>query len=169
MAREVDMVAQHHQSRGRLITVLVWLAAILLTTSPALAQDSKQLTVGGVRGRWFPMETAGALLQDHVQLEGLTRRVVKLQYDYNMLNETTRARLSLRDRELSLCADQLALSKTAIFEIKQDLGAAQLSLRVAESEVAAMRVKSAAWYRHPVTWLAVGFLTAGVSVFLLAK
>lgn len=147
-----------------LFVALLWLAAAWLTTA-ASAQDSKQLTVDGVRGRWFPMETAVLLREEHLVLPHY-KELATYAAEQQRVAE---GRLAVKTEKLDLCLDDAELLTLAVSELKVSLlDEERLSLHTA-NELRAERRRARAWYRHPATWFAAGVFVTGTSWVLIER
>ncbi len=165
--------------RTFLITALVWLVTLVVSMSDAFAQDlkmvavrhqstdaqgSKMLELNGVRGRWFPLDTAGMLLEEHLEVAQLRSLVAASEH----MNRVLEDRLSVAADRYAECGRTVELSKTAVKGLSLAVESASLSQRATEDELRNVTKQALSWYRHPILWVSVGIVAGGASVYLVS-
>jgi hypothetical protein len=117
----------------------------------------KLLTVDGVRGRWWPLETAVRLAQDHLEV----RELRALQAKHAELVQTLEARIDEKDQHAARLQKAGELSEERANIAEAAIASAERGRAEAEAHAKEEERRARRWYRHPALWFSLGaILTA---------
>ncbi len=124
-------------------------------------QPGKLFTLEGVRGRWWPLETAMVLAAEHEQYAELT----KLHLACETANELLHQRIEEKDSRILNLMTMVDVTKERAEHAESAISHAE---KVAAKERARAE-KARVWWKNPGLWFIVGVAAGGTAAVVARR